>query len=137
LIDADGVDTPIMAEIAIGEPPRAIGGAAGSSPTASADGTRAAAAVDVVRVRALPGAPAELADLRVGHMEASAEVPSGGIDCAELRQPVVTPAPETKVLSATSEPLARTGAATAATVVAGALLAAAAGGGIALSRRLR
>lgn len=155
VIDADGVenlitlqqlfgddglviDVPGVAEIAIGEPPRAIGGPAGSRPTESADGTRAAAAVDVVRVRALPGAPAELADLRVGHMEVSAEVPAGGLLCAELTSPVVTPEPETKVLSATSgPPLPRTGATAAATVVAGLLMIGAAGAGMALNRRMR
>lgn len=139
LLGDDGlvIDVPGVAEIAIGEPPRAIGGAAGSSPTATSDGTRAAAAVDVVRVRALPGAPSELADLRVGHMETSAQVPSGGLDCAELRRPVVTPSPEVEVLSATSEPLPRTGAAGVATVAAGAFLALVAGAGMALSRRMR
>lgn len=76
------VDIPNVAEVAIGEPPRAIGGAAGSSPTQRADGTMAAAAVDVVRVRALPGAPVELTDLRVGHMEASTQVPLGGVSCS-------------------------------------------------------
>jgi hypothetical protein len=99
LIDADGVEDlitfqellgddglvieiPDVAEVAIGEPARAIGGAAGSRPLESADGTRAAAAVDVVRVRALPGAPVELSDLRVGHMEVSSQVPAGGVSCS-------------------------------------------------------
>jgi LPXTG-motif cell wall-anchored protein len=34
-----------------------------------------------VRVRALPGAPVELADLRIGHMEVTARVPAGGVSC--------------------------------------------------------
>jgi hypothetical protein len=42
----------------------------------------ASAAVDVVRVRALPGTPAQLADLRIGHMEVSSQVPVGGVRCS-------------------------------------------------------
>ncbi|MGH9164221.1 MAG: hypothetical protein ACRDZW_01750, partial [Acidimicrobiales bacterium] len=44
------VDLPGIAEVAIGEDPRAIGGNAASSPTIRGDGTEAAAAVDVVRI---------------------------------------------------------------------------------------
>lgn len=72
-------------EIAVGEDPRAIGGDAESSPTESADGTEASAAVDVARVRLLDGAPlgedVSIADLRIGHMEVAAQVPAGGISC--------------------------------------------------------
>jgi hypothetical protein len=75
------LDIPGLAEFAIGEDPRAIGGNASSAPHISPDGNSASAAVDVVRVRALPGAT-ELADLRIGHMETSAQVPSGGVACA-------------------------------------------------------
>jgi hypothetical protein len=63
-------------DIAIGEDPRAIGGSAASLPVTSADGTHSSAAVDVVRVH-ISG----IADLRVGHMEASSNVPAGGIVC--------------------------------------------------------
>ena len=68
-------------EIAIGEDPRAIGGNAASSPTESA--TMAAGAVDVVRVRVTdPGdAGVTVADVRIGHMEAVAHAPEGGIVC--------------------------------------------------------
>jgi hypothetical protein len=78
-----------LVEIAVGEPPRPITGpgvttdssrAAQSSP----DGTQAAAAVDVVRVNLLqpapPGGPRVL-QLRLGHMEARADVPAGGVTC--------------------------------------------------------
>jgi hypothetical protein len=99
LIDASGVTTilklqdlvtddgfvlniPGVAEIAIGEAPRAIDGEAGSTPVVSSSGTTTAAAVDVVRVRALPGAPVHLTDLRVGHMEVRAQVPAGGTTCS-------------------------------------------------------
>lgn len=67
-----------VAEIAIGEDPRAIGGNAASSPAIAADGTSVSAAVDVVRVRLLGGT---LGDIRIGHMEAKAAVPAGGITC--------------------------------------------------------
>ena len=40
--------------------------------------TKVSAAVDVARVRVLDGA---VADVRVGHMEAEAEVPAGGVSC--------------------------------------------------------
>jgi len=74
------LDVPGLAQIAIGEDPRAIGGSPTSSPSIAGNGTVASAAVDVVRVRALPGAT-ELADVRLGHMEAAAQVPVGGIGC--------------------------------------------------------
>jgi hypothetical protein len=89
------ITIPGIAEIVIGEAPRAINGATGSKPTTSNDGTNTSAAVDVVRVRSLPGAPADLADVRLGHMEASATVPNDGVSC---------PVPITKTPSATSVP---------------------------------
>jgi LPXTG-motif cell wall-anchored protein len=77
------VTIPGLAEIAIGEPVRAIGGAAGSKPFVAPDGTKAAAAVDIVRVRTLAGAPNnQIADLRLGHMETQSQVPAGGASCA-------------------------------------------------------
>jgi hypothetical protein len=84
LVTDDGlvVNIPGIAEIAIGEAPRAIDGDAGSTPVVSSSGTTTAAAVDVVRVRALPGAPVQLTDLRVGHMETRAQVPAGGATCS-------------------------------------------------------
>jgi hypothetical protein len=67
-------------ELAVAEPPRAIGGAYGTGATESGDGTEASGAVDVVRVTAsLLNLKVE--DVRVGHMEARAKVPSGGIGC--------------------------------------------------------
>ena len=68
-------------EIAIGEDPRAIAGNAASAPTETA--TMAAGAVDVVRVRVTdPGeAGVTVADVRIGHMEAVAHAPEGGILC--------------------------------------------------------
>ncbi|HVT77081.1 MAG TPA: hypothetical protein VHD87_08630, partial [Acidimicrobiales bacterium] len=74
----DQINIPGVADIAIGEDPRAIGGDASSKPAIAADGTSISAAVDVVRVKLLDGS---LADIRVGHMEAKAAVPSGGVNC--------------------------------------------------------
>ena len=48
------------------------------------DGTRGAAAVDLARITLLqqpPGARPRLAEVRVGHLEASAAVPPGGVAC--------------------------------------------------------
>ena len=68
-----------LGEIVIGEDPRKIGGTAADAPTEGGDGTLVAAAVDVLRIKlaAVPG----LADIRVGHMEAKAQVPAGGVIC--------------------------------------------------------
>jgi uncharacterized protein DUF11 len=76
------IEIPGLAEIAIGEDARAIGGNADSVPSIAANGTSAAGAVDVVRVKLLPGAPAELTDLRIGHMEVRAAAPEGGVRCS-------------------------------------------------------
>lgn len=68
--------------VVIGEDPRAIGGDSESSPAIAANGTSAAAAVDVLRIQLPPQSPDQSAlDLRVGHMEVTARVPSGGIRC--------------------------------------------------------
>lgn len=78
-------DIPNVGQIALGEDPRAIGDmSTASKPELAANGTVAAAAVDVVRIIGLPLADTlgiELADLRVGHMESRAMVPVGGIQC--------------------------------------------------------
>lgn len=63
----------------------------------SPDGTSAKASVDVVKLTLLPSAEGvlgqltnslipglELADVRVGHMEAEANVPAGGISCPDI-----------------------------------------------------
>jgi beta-lactam-binding protein with PASTA domain len=94
LLSNDGlvITIPGVAEIAVGENPRMIGGDADSA--ATVDPTAAAAAVDVVRVRLLDG---EVADVRIGHMEAAVTVPTGGVQCPgvlvnqEADKPSVTP----------------------------------------------
>lgn len=73
------ISVPGVITLTIGEDPRQIGDYDGTKqPIVAANGTSAAAAVDVVRIVALDGA---LADIRVGHMETKAVVPVGGIDC--------------------------------------------------------
>lgn len=71
---------PGLGEIAVGEDARAIGGEFASKPGVAANGTSASAAADVVRVRLLTDSG--VADVRLGHMEAAAAVPAGGIACS-------------------------------------------------------
>jgi LPXTG-motif cell wall-anchored protein/uncharacterized repeat protein (TIGR01451 family) len=80
VLSADGKDitVPGVARIRIGTPPHKIGDF-DKKAVVAADGTSASAAVDVVSVTNLPSG---LADLRVGHMEATARVPAGGVSCA-------------------------------------------------------
>ncbi|MCA1844301.1 MAG: DUF11 domain-containing protein, partial [Actinobacteria bacterium] len=68
------ITIPNVAEIVIGEDPRMINDNASSDPIT--DPGQVAAAADVVRVKLLKGA---LADVRVGHMEAAVTVPKGGV----------------------------------------------------------
>ena len=89
LLGATGlvVAVPGVAEIAIGEDPRAIGGDDTTKPKLGTDGTSAATAVDVVRVKLLEQVAGGVvtqsaADIRVGHMESAAKVPVGGIACS-------------------------------------------------------
>lgn len=86
LNDPEGLSivVPDVLELTIGEDPRLIGGTADDAPVIAANGTSAAAAVDVVRLRLLPDASTSLthaADVRLGHMEAQTAVSSGGIAC--------------------------------------------------------
>jgi hypothetical protein len=76
------LDLSPIALLSLGQAPRAIGGAPGSAPTVAADGTTAAAAVDAVSSVGLLNLEGLSAlDLRLGHMEAKATVPAGGIHC--------------------------------------------------------
>ncbi|MBA3655029.1 MAG: hypothetical protein H0W70_12645, partial [Actinobacteria bacterium] len=87
------IPIPGVLEVAIAEDqPRAIGGAPGSTPTQSADGTTVSAAVDGVRISIPPALPIpvdpQLVDLRVQHFEGALRVPAGGFsfnDCGVLR----------------------------------------------------
>jgi beta-lactam-binding protein with PASTA domain len=69
-----------IAEISVGEPPRNIGDY--SKTGALVEDAAVAAAVDVVRVRLLEG---QLADVRIGHMEAAVTVPDNGVQCPGLK----------------------------------------------------
>jgi hypothetical protein len=80
-----------LAEVVLGEGPRTIAGATGSTPALAANGTSAATAVDVLRVKTLAGL-ASITDLRVGHMESMVTVPVGGIQCGIPVKKVGTPA---------------------------------------------
>lgn len=99
LLGSGGLNIPIdipgvaNVDIAIGEAPRAIGGDFGSAAVEAPDGTRAAAAVDVVRVTTELLGTLSVEDVRIGHMEASVAVPAGGIAC---------PIPVTKSPSSTT-----------------------------------
>lgn len=80
-----------VAEIVLGEAPRAIGDeSATSKPTEAGNGTRASAAADVLRIEVLEEAEppgTELAEIRLGHMEVEAEVPEGGLSCVPPKLP--------------------------------------------------
>ncbi|HZI39719.1 MAG TPA: hypothetical protein VFF24_15545, partial [Acidimicrobiia bacterium] len=94
ILDNDGLIVPLpldLGVISIGAPPRAIGGNPTSTPELLANGTKAAAAVDVVQITGQL-ADLGLADLRVGHMESMAMVPIGGIQCGIPVKKVGTPA---------------------------------------------
>ncbi len=82
----DAINIPGVVSLAIGEDPRAIAAPGqdpdpASKPKIAADGTSVSAAVDVVRLQLLSQPDPQAADIRIGHMEASAEVPKGGINC--------------------------------------------------------
>lgn len=65
-----------IAQLTLATQPHALGGSTTSAPVAATDGTSVSAEVDILKV-AVTG----IADIRLGHMEASATVPSGGILC--------------------------------------------------------
>jgi hypothetical protein len=86
------INLPGLALVSVGQRPRAIGGAPGSAPTIAPDGTRASAAADVVsRVQLLEALG--VLDLSIGHMEASATVPAGGVRCNIPVAKTATPNP--------------------------------------------
>ena len=77
ILGAQGLDIPLgLIHITVATPVHALGGSTTSAPVAAADGTSVSGEVDLAMVNA-PG----LADVRVGHMEASATVPQGGVLC--------------------------------------------------------
>jgi len=86
-----GINVPAapLLDLTIGEKQRALQPgvaipkqAAAAPALEQADGTKAAGAADVIRLTALDGGGGvTLAGLRVGHSEASVNVPAGGIKC--------------------------------------------------------
>jgi len=85
-INIPGGVGPQLASINIGEDPRPIGSdnTYPPPPATASTPTSASAALDVVRVQLLAGlqTPGDhVAELRIGHAEASATVPAGGITC--------------------------------------------------------
>ncbi len=105
LLGDEGLNIPLapLLDIQLGEDPRAIAAPGAnpdqaSSPSIAANGRSASAAVDVLRVRILDGA---VADVRVGHMEVSVEVPDGGVTCPI---PVTKTADPTDIFIAPTEP---------------------------------
>jgi hypothetical protein len=88
-----GINIPAgpLLDLTIGEDPRAISPTnitpdVNSDPLLEPDGTEAAGAADVIRLDLLSPSPGPLpgprvAGVRIGHLEARAEVPSGGINC--------------------------------------------------------
>jgi LPXTG-motif cell wall-anchored protein len=80
------LNIPGVLDLTIGEDPRAIAAPGqdpdpASKPALAANGTSASAAADVVRVQLLSQPDPQAADIRVGHMEVSAAVPTGGVTC--------------------------------------------------------
>ena len=76
------IDLGPLVQLTVGTPARQINGATTSSPSLAADGTSASAAVDVAKVGLLNLANIlGVLDLRIGHMEASAVAPPGGVRC--------------------------------------------------------
>jgi LPXTG-motif cell wall-anchored protein len=90
ILGPGGLQLPVelqpLLDLSIGEDPRAIARPPGSQPDAESSPTEtpnlAEGAIDIVRLRLLNAAvPGGVLDLRVGHMEVSAESPDGGITC--------------------------------------------------------
>lgn len=80
LLGANGLALNLgLVNLDVATPPHAIGSLTAPASVAS-DGTSVSAAADIVTLQVnLPGLT--VADLRIGHMTASATVPSGGIAC--------------------------------------------------------
>ncbi len=76
-----------LINLSVGEDPRKLAAPNAfpdpdSSPELAANGTKAVAARDVVRLRLLGVAEDTIvADVRVGHQEVSSQVPAGGVNC--------------------------------------------------------
>ncbi|MBV8691143.1 MAG: hypothetical protein JOY57_05750, partial [Actinobacteria bacterium] len=118
-----------LIDVWLNESPRTIGSSDDANPPApavAANGTSAAAAVDVVRAKVLqntvPGVGGHVADVRIGHMESRVAVPVGGIPCpAPTTLPPTTAPPTTAGPTTTAPPTPCVGWATGTDVHADAL----------------
>ncbi|MEY2568353.1 MAG: hypothetical protein QOE35_2882 [Actinomycetota bacterium] len=91
---------PKLLSLTVGEDPRAIADPnvapdPTSDPTEATNGTLASGAADVIRISALNAAPLDpngpqVAGVRIGHVEAKAQVPADGIACPPPPPPATT-----------------------------------------------
>jgi hypothetical protein len=88
------INLPGVAEIVLGEDPRAVDGDASSSPIQT--GTLVLGAADVARVRLLNQGDTHLTDVRVGHMEVGLAVPADGIQCPGIGMTLRADPPKVK-----------------------------------------
>ncbi len=86
------VDLPGILRVTAGAPPTGLDGT--GSPIVAGDGTVAAGAVDAVRLQVLSLlGPEPLIDLAVGHIEAAALAPAGGVTCRIPVKKIAIPDP--------------------------------------------
>jgi hypothetical protein len=123
----DGVLGPKLISLTLGEDIRAISAPNVlpdplSDPTETGNGTLASGAADVVRISAVnadagvPNGP-EVANVRIGHLEAKAEVPAGGIVCPDPPATTTTTAGATTTTTAGATTTTSTTAATTTTTI--------------------
>ncbi len=92
LLGSGGLNLPIplLGSVTAGTPPTGLDGT--GAPTVAADGTVAAGAVDAIRVILNP-LGIEVLDLAVGHIEAAALAPAGGVTCRIPVKKIAVPDP--------------------------------------------
>lgn len=92
LLGSGGLNLPIplLGSVTAGTPPTGLNGT--GAPTVAADGTVAAASVDAIRVILNP-LGIEVLDLAVGHIEAAALAPAGGVICRIPVKKIAVPDP--------------------------------------------
>ena len=119
LLGGEGLEIPglPLLRVALGEDPRAIatpGTAPDSTSAPTTTVTEGAAAVDVASIQLLgfggPISPTHVADIRLGHMEARATVPAGGIACSDAATTTTTTAPRTTTSSTVASTTSTTSA---------------------------
>jgi hypothetical protein len=134
LFGASGINVPIpggpgpqLLNLTLGEDIRAISAPGNlpdpaSQPTEAVNGTVASGAADVIRLDLINAGPLNpgprVANVRVGHLEAQAQVPAGGIVCPTPPTPTTTTT--TAAPGATTTTTAAPGATTTTTAAPGA-----------------